>query len=130
MPQGNNPRWEQFCQAYVHGPKAGNATASYRAAFGKPDRKGAARCLQRANICQRISELQAQTAEIEAAATAAALEKLKITKETVLAELAKIGFCNMLDYLRITDNGDVIVDLSALNHTAGGRGTGYRGKSL
>lgn len=38
----------------------------------------------------------------------------KITKEAVVAELAKIGFSNMLDYMGVTQGGDPFVDLSAL----------------
>jgi phage terminase small subunit len=40
--------------------------------------------------------------------------KLAITAERVLAELALIGFANMLDYIGVTENGDARVDLSKL----------------
>lgn len=55
--------------------------------------------------------------EIAAAIAAASekrAEKLEITAERVLAELALIGFANMNDYIRTTDDGDAFVDLSAL----------------
>jgi phage terminase large subunit-like protein len=52
---------------------------------------------------------------IEAKATERAIERLAVTKENVLAELAKLGFANMLDYVQPTAEGDVVVDLSALD---------------
>lgn len=41
-------------------------------------------------------------------------DKSLVTKEMVVAELAKIGFSNMQDYMSITKDGDPFVDLSAL----------------
>jgi phage terminase small subunit len=115
MPRLENPRWEKFCEAYVRGETAGNAAASYEAAGFKGDRRDAAKLRQRSDISRRIDELQAELSGIEAAATAAALEELKITKEAVLSELAKLAFSNILDYLRITPDGGVVVDFSRLD---------------
>lgn len=42
-------------------------------------------------------------------------EKAEITQEMIVAELAKIGFANMLDYVSITSGGEPFIDLSALN---------------
>lgn len=41
-------------------------------------------------------------------------EKLEITQERVLAELAKIGFANMQDYMVAGSNGDPYLDFSGL----------------
>jgi phage terminase small subunit len=41
--------------------------------------------------------------------------KLEITQERVIAELAKIGFANMLDYVTIGSDGDPFVDLSGMS---------------
>jgi len=41
-------------------------------------------------------------------------ERTEITADKVLTELAKIGFANMDDYVRTTDDGDAYVDLSDL----------------
>jgi phage terminase small subunit len=43
-----------------------------------------------------------------------AIERSAISKESVLEELAKIGFANMSDYMRVGPNGDPILDFSAL----------------
>ena len=41
-------------------------------------------------------------------------DKLEIKAETIVAELAKLGFANILDYLVIDQDGQPIVDLSDL----------------
>ena len=41
-------------------------------------------------------------------------EKLEVTQELVVAELAKIGFANMADYMRAGPDGDPFLDFSAL----------------
>ena len=41
-------------------------------------------------------------------------EKTMVTAEQVLEELAKIGFANTSDYIKITDGGDPYIDLSEL----------------
>jgi hypothetical protein len=35
---------------------------------------------------------------------------LEVTQGRIVAELAKIGFANMLDFIKVQDNGDVYVD--------------------
>jgi len=53
-----------------------------------------------------------------AAAIQKAMEKreteIDFKAEDVLRELAKIGFANMMDYTRVTDEGDLVVDLSSV----------------
>lgn len=39
---------------------------------------------------------------------------LEVTQERIVAELAKIGFANMLDFIRVGEDGDAFVDLSKL----------------
>lgn len=41
-------------------------------------------------------------------------EKLEVTQELVVAELAKLGFANMADYMRAGPDGDPFLDFSAL----------------
>jgi phage terminase small subunit len=41
-------------------------------------------------------------------------DKLEVTAERVIRELALIGFANMLDYITTTDSGEAFVDLSKL----------------
>lgn len=55
--------------------------------------------------------------EIQAAIAARAnrlAQKAEITAQRVLEELAKLGFANMRDYIRVTEQGEPVVDLSAL----------------
>lgn len=118
MPALTNPKHEAFCRAYVSGKTAGNASASYRLAFGKRskgERVCAARLLQRDNIRSRIAELQANVAKIEATALEIAAEELGITKTRILKELAKIAFGNMDDYTVVTGEGDIALDMSRVD---------------
>ena len=41
-------------------------------------------------------------------------DKLDLSAEKVLSELSSMGFCNMLDYIKTTEEGDAYVDLSNL----------------
>jgi phage terminase small subunit len=43
------------------------------------------------------------------------LKQYEVTPEKVVEELAKVGFSNMQDYIRITPDGGAVVDLSGLN---------------
>lgn len=114
-----NKRQEAFCQAFVKGEHAGNAVACYAAVYKKDKNKtgtraSASKLNRKANICKRIAELSERAERIENKATERAIERLAISKESVLAELAKIGFSNMLDYIRVIE-GEAVVDLSALD---------------
>jgi phage terminase small subunit len=92
--------------------------ASYLAAGFKCSKAAAAvaanRLLKIASVSDRIAELQAQVAAIEDGATAKAFEAAAITKEKVVAELGRLAFANMLDYIRITPGGGIEVDLSRI----------------
>ena len=48
------------------------------------------------------------------AAQARLAQKIEVTQERVVAELAKIGFANMADYMRAGPDGDPYLDFSAL----------------
>ena len=69
----------------------------------------------RDKIVRRIRELQAELQTIEAKATERAIDKLAVTKESILAELARIGFANMLDYVQPNAAGGFAVNLPALS---------------
>lgn len=82
-----------------------NATkAAVRAGYTeKTARIHSSKMLANANIQQLISEsLRKRT------------DKLEITSERILSELAYMGFSNMLDYIGTTEFGDAYVDLSSL----------------
>lgn len=116
MPALKNPKHEKFVQNVAKGMSG--AKAYLAAGYNSNDNAAnvaATRLLKQPNVRARLSELLDRRDLIEVQATQKAVEKLALTKEAVLAELAKIGFANMLDYIRTTDRGDAYVDLSALN---------------
>ncbi|MBA8799167.1 phage terminase small subunit [Agrobacterium sp. RC10-4-1] len=116
MPVLKNARHETFAQGLAKGLTADEA---YQKAGFKPDRGNASRLQQNDSIRQRVSELLEWEQIVERRATEKAVEKLAITKERVLAELAKIGFADIRKAIRwqgtlVTeednpDGGDVLV---------------------
>ncbi len=40
--------------------------------------------------------------------------KLEVSQETVIAEMARLAFSNMMDFIRITSSGEPMIDLSRL----------------
>jgi len=119
MPILKNPRRERFCSLYVLGETAGNAAASYTAAgyHATPPnvRKNAEELLKTPAVSARVAELQADLACIVATATGLTVEKLAITKENVLTEMANIGFSNVFDYVRHDEHGNLVVDLARVS---------------
>lgn len=94
-----NPKHELFAQELAKGK---TATEAYVLA-GYKDNDGNASKLA-AKVQDRVKEI-----------TGKAAEKAGVTIERVLAELAKIGFANMLDYITINGSGEPIIDLSVLS---------------
>lgn len=85
----SNPKHERFAQELVKGK---SATEAYATAGFKPSRPNASRLQHDDNVSQRVRELLAARETIDAKATERAIQRLSITKEAVLSELAKIGF--------------------------------------
>ncbi|MBY5465272.1 terminase small subunit [Rhizobium leguminosarum] len=82
-----------------------NATqAAIRAGYSKKTATvQASRLLTNAKVQEELSKQQSKVAE-----------RLEITKERIVDELAKIGFANMLDYMRAGPDGDPYLDFSGL----------------
>ena len=102
MPALKNERQERFCQEVVNGksPENAHAVAGYAR-----NRSNAHILRRKKHIQERISELFEKRDAIETTATAKAIEKLAITKEAILSELAKIAFANMQDYMKVGPDG-------------------------
>jgi phage terminase small subunit len=102
VPALKNERQERFCQEVVNGksPENAHAVAGYAR-----NRSNAHILRRKKHIQERISELFEKREAIETTATAKAIEKLAITKEAILAELAKIAFANMQDYMKVGPDG-------------------------
>ena len=97
-----NSRHEIFAREYV---KDLNGTrAAIAAGYAKKSaRISASRLLTNANISALIASLAKKHTD-----------KLDLDAEKVLTELSKRAFSNFLDYVRITKDGDAVIDLSKL----------------
>lgn len=96
------PKRERFAREYVIDLNATQAAIRAGYAKGSAHVTGC-ELLKDPKVAASIATLQAQYAA-----------KQGITAERVLAELAKIGFANMEDYLSTTSDGDPFLDFSAL----------------
>src|SRR5262249_31584827 len=123
MPGLSNPKHEAFAQAFVRGETAGNRRLSYLAAGYNANTRSAQQAVWRLardpRVARRIAELQQEMHAQETQAAERAIERLALTKEAVLAELAKIAFANLLDYVRQDPDGEVYVDLSRIDRDQG-----------
>ena len=95
-----NARHERFAQELAKGKTADEA---YKVAGYKPQASNASRLMRNDKIRARVDEILGKAAQ-----------KVGVTVERVVAELAKIGFANMRDYMRPDAGGDPYLDFSAL----------------
>lgn len=88
-----NAKHERFCQEYIIDL---NGTKTYRRTYGdiKAARVQASKLLSKANIQQRITELQLIRAR-----------RLEISQDRVLKELACLGHSNIKDYVKHAADG-------------------------
>jgi phage terminase small subunit len=111
MPILKNPRHEMFAQEVAKGSGVAEA---YAAAGFKPNPGNARRLKMNEAVAKRVEALLDRRSRIEETATKNAVERLSITKERILEELASIAFVNMADYMRAGKDGDPYLDFSAL----------------
>lgn len=100
MPVLKNAKHERFAQGVAEGK---TATDAHEAAGFKRNDGNASKLAARPEVRARVKEI-----------TGAAAEKVGIGIEQVFAELVKIGFGNMLDYMQV-QNGQPFFDFSALS---------------
>ena len=96
------PKQERFVAEYLIDLNA--TQAAIRAGYSeKTAQQQGSRLLLNVKVQEAIAKGQNKTAA-----------KLEITKERIVEELAKIGFSNMLDYMRAGTDGDPYLDFSSL----------------
>jgi phage terminase small subunit len=96
----DNPRQERFAQMLAKGMKQG---AAYREAGYKYSAKSATKLAASPSVKARVQEI-----------LQAALADTTLTIQRVTAELEKIAFANMLDYVKIDDEGQPTLDFTEL----------------
>lgn len=107
MPANLSKKQEIFVAEYLVDQ---NATRAYIAAgySATGAAQSASALLRNPKIASHLAKVQGKR-----------LEKLDITAERVLAELAKMGFANMLDYLEIDATGNATINLAKLTRDQG-----------
>jgi phage terminase small subunit len=116
MPTLRNARHEKFAAEIVAGK---SAAAAYRAAGLKADRRSAWRVRHRSDVVRRIDELQAQIAQRERTGLLRAQQRYNVSADRVVAELARIAFSNLQDYLRTDSNGKTYFDFAGITRDQG-----------
>ena len=99
-----NAKYELFAQYLAQGMK--QADAHEKAGFKRND-GNASKLAAKPEIDARIKELKEIGAEKAAVA-------IGVTKEKITAELAKLGFSNMLDYMTVGSDGLPFIDMTAI----------------
>ena len=100
-----------FVDAYLQNGR--NAARAYRAAYdtsASPQRvaEEAAKLLKHPKIAPIVAKAGQKARE----RVDAVIERYAIDRGRIADELARLGFANMLDYIRIDSDGDAYVDLS------------------
>lgn len=98
------PRQRRFVQEYLVDLNASAAARRAGYAGGASADVQASRLLRNVKVKAAID-----------AAMAARAERTKISADRVIAELAKIGFANMQDYVRLTSDGDAMLDFNGID---------------
>lgn len=98
-----NPKQQRFVDEYLVDLNA--TQAAIRAGYSpKTAQQQSSRLLSNVLISEAIRKRRDQMAA-----------KLEVTVERIVAELAKLAFANMADYMRTTSDGDPFIDLSELS---------------
>lgn len=111
MPLLTDHRQELFCRLVAEGKPV--ADAFREAGFGKGSEPhvqavNGGKMARRVAIAARITELRSQAAA-----------HTTITSARVLEEMAKIGFANMMDYIRVQEDGTAAIDMSMVDRDKG-----------
>jgi phage terminase small subunit len=97
------PKQARFVQEYLIDLNA--TQAAIRAGYSaKTAEQIGHQLLKKTSVAEAVAQAQAKLSE-----------KTGITVERVLEEYAKLGFANMQDYIRVTDEGDAYVNLSEMS---------------
>jgi len=114
MPELRNIKHERFAQERSRGA---SATAAYIAAGGAKNGAGqsAYRLSKRADVQARIAEIQREREHINAASTELAIERVAISKESLILELAKIGFADFdPKKAKVSDKQQALMNIAKL----------------
>ena len=100
MPPLANAQHEIFAQQVAKGRKIGEA---YALAGFNPHPANPTRLRNNRRVTERITEIREKASKLAA-------ERLEISKQRVLEELAKIGFANMADFMTVGPSGEPVLN--------------------
>jgi len=98
----------------VAAPSPSYIAAGYRPKNRQVAGIGAAKLLKLPAVLECIERLKAERKRLHEEAIKVAIEHSGITQARVAVELGRIGFANMMDYMRIGPSGDPVLDFSNL----------------
>src|SRR5271170_8260392 len=109
-------QYEAFVSGIVAGMTREDAykSAGYKVTSSRSACVLAQRLLQRDEIKEAIQRGKDERSRGRAEATKIAIEHSGITQARVAVELGRIGFANMMDYMKIGPSGDPVLDFSNL----------------
>lgn len=116
-PSPLNLQQEAFVTELISGKNALDAyiAAGYRSKTRQAAAVAASYLIKKPEIIEEIERIKAERARIRAEATKIAIEHSGITQARVAVELGRIGFANMMDYMKIDPaTGDPRLDWSDL----------------
>jgi phage terminase small subunit len=120
MPALKNPKHEKFAQGLAQGL---SQLEAYSSAGYNPHAPNACSLAAKPSIVERVAELQNKIVEIKERAleraTQTIVDRYAISETRILDELARMAFANMLDYIRVTPEGQPYIDFSAVDRDKG-----------
>jgi phage terminase small subunit len=111
-----NLHQEAFVSHILAGKTAEAAyiSAGYRTKSKEAARASGVRLAKHPEIQETLARARDEKARIHAEATKLAIERSAINLERVAVELGRIGFANMMDYMRVDQGGNPIIDFGNL----------------
>jgi phage terminase small subunit len=116
MPALENAKHERLAQERAVGK---SLTDAWEIASGRRNIGYASRVGKRPDVAARITELRARREAMQKKAFAEEAVRFKVTAERVIAELARIAFANLMDFVKIGPDGDPRPDFSTLGFDQG-----------
>ena len=107
---------EAFITELAAGKSLTNAylAAGFKSSAREVARVSATRLAKHQEIQDGVKRIRDERAAVASGSIQFAIEHSELTRERVAVELGRIGFANMMDYMRVGPSGDPVLDFSHL----------------